>query len=274
MASAGILGLSPRALAQDAEDTAKQTTPVKIRKVRAITTSPHGIRLVVVKVETDEPELYGLGCATFNQRPLAVVEAVDKYLDPFAKGRDADDIEDMWQNAYTSSYWRNGPVLNNALSGLDMALWDIKGKQANMPVYQLLGGKCRFAVDLYAHAGGRDAKEMQDSVQSWVDKGFRHVRIQLGSYGSQHLSTNPDFRDAGFGLPVDGHMDTVPYLRAMPKIFEAMRSAFGDKIELLHDVHERVRPIEAIHTCEGVGASTIRSSSKIRSHPNRTDTSR
>lgn len=219
---------------------------VKIRKVRAITTAPHGIRLVVVKVETDEPELYGLGCATFNQRPLAVVEAVNKYLDPFARGRSADNIEDLWQNAYTSSYWRNGPVLNNALSGLDMALWDIKGKRAKMPVYQLLGGKARFAVDLYAHAGGRDAKEMEDSVRSYVEKGFRHVRIQLGGYGSSHLSTNPDFRDAGFGLPVDKHMDPGPYLREMPKMFAAMRAAFEDKVELLHDVHERINPIEAI----------------------------
>lgn len=219
---------------------------LRIRRVRAITTSPHGIRLVVVKVETDEPELYGLGCATFNQRPLAVVEAVDKYLDPFARGRDANDIEDMWQNAYTSSYWRNGPVLNNALSGLDMALWDIKGKQANMPVYQLLGGKCRFAVDLYAHAGGRDASEMEDSVRSWVEKGFRHVRIQLGGYGAAHLSSQPDFKQAGFGENVDKHMDPGPYLRAMPKIFEAMRATFGEELELLHDVHERVNPIEAI----------------------------
>ena len=227
-------------------DQSQKTSPVKIRRVQAITTCPHRIRLVVVKVETDEPELYGLGCATFNQRPLAVVEAVDKYLDPFAKGRDADNIEDIWQNAYTSSYWRNGPVLNNALSGLDMALWDIKGKQANMPVYQLLGGKCRFAVDLYCHASGRDTKSLKDSVQSWIERGYRHIRVQLGSYGSQHLSKNADFRDAGFGLPVDSHMDAGPYLRAMPKVFEAMRAEFGEEIEFLHDVHERVNPIEAI----------------------------
>lgn len=221
--------------------------PVRVKKVRAITTAPRGIRLVVVKVETTEPGLYGLGCATFNQRPLAVVEAVNRYLDPFAKDRVVDNIEDIWQTAYTSSYWRNGPVLNNALSGLDMALWDIKGKRANMPVYQLLGGKCRFAVDCYAHGRGRDEKELEDSVRKYVEQGFRHVRVQLGSYGSPHLSTNPDFRDAGFGQPVDGHMDTVPYLRTMPKIFAHLRSTFGDSVELLHDVHERVRPIEAIN---------------------------
>lgn len=220
--------------------------PITIQKVRAITTAPQGQRLVVVKVETSEPGLEGLGCATFNQRPLAVVEAVEQYLDPFARGRRVDDIEDLWQTAYTSSYWRNGPVLNNALSGLDMALWDIKGKRAQMPVYQLLGGKCRFAVALYGHASGRDEKEIEDSVRSYLERGYRHVRVQLGGYGSPHLSTHPDFREAGFGLEVDELMEAGPYLRAMPKLFESLRAALGDDVELLHDVHERVEPIQAI----------------------------
>lgn len=232
--------------AQEASAKRGATSAIKIRKVRAITTAPDGIRLVVVKVETDEPGLYGLGCATYNQRPLPVVEAVHSYLDPFCKGRNVDDIEDMWQTAYTSSYWRNGPVLNNALSGLDMALWDIKGKRAGMPVYQLLGGKCRFAVDLYAHAGGRDAKEVEDSVRLYIERGYRHVRIQLGGYGASHLSSQADFKSAGFGSQDDEHMDAGPYLRAMPKIFEHVRSSLGDEVQLLHDVHERVNPIEAI----------------------------
>ncbi|MCA9212398.1 MAG: bifunctional D-altronate/D-mannonate dehydratase [Planctomycetales bacterium] len=243
---AARLAAQEEADARTSQEINRGQQPIRIRKVKAIATAPNRIRLVVVKVETTEPGLYGLGCATFNQRPLTVVEAVDKYLDPFARNRNVDNIEDMWQNAYTSSYWRNGPVLNNALSGLDMALWDIKGKRANMPVYQLLGGKCRFAVDCYTHASGSDIKQLEDSVRRYVEDGFRHIRIQLGAYGSPHLSTQPDFRDAGFGQPVDGHMDPGPYLRMMPKVFEHMRTTFGEKIELLHDVHERIEPIQAI----------------------------
>ena len=247
--TAGALGLSSCTDASAAEATTKAgrgSGPLRITKVRAFATRPARVNLVVVRVETSEPGLSGLGCATYTQRPTPVLAAVNEYLDPFARGRDADNIEDLWQTAYTSSYWRNGPVLNNALSGLDMALWDIKGKRAGMPVYQLLGGKCRFAVDCYSHASGRDLKEIEDSVRSKVEQGFRHVRIQMGSYGSEHLSKQADFRDAGFGLPQDRLMDALPYLKATTKMFEHVRNAFGDDLELLHDVHERVEPRDAI----------------------------
>ena len=233
-----------------ATQPARGLGPLKITKVRPILTSPQlGVKYIVVKVETSEPGLYGLGCATFTQRALAVKTAVEDFLDPFCQGRDADNIEDLWQTAYTSSYWRNGPVLNNALSGVDQALWDIKGKRAGMPVYQLLGGKCRFAVPCYMHAAGKDLKEIEDSVAAGIAAGFKHIRIQYGSYGSPQLSKHYDFREAGFGLRSDSLMEEGPYLRIVPKMFEHIRSKFGEEIELLHDMHERVEPIHAVQLC-------------------------
>src|SRR5690349_4291368 len=254
-AAAAVLGLTGIPANGRSEETGakpgKDLGPLKITKVRAILTAPQPrTRFVVVKVETSEPGLYGLGCATFNQRALPVKTAVDEYLDPFCRGRDANNIEDLWQTAYTSSYWRNGPVLNNALSGVDMALWDIKGKRAGLPVYQLLGGKCRFAVDCYTHSSGRDLKELEESVRANLARGFRHIRIQLGGYGSPHLSTNADFEQQDFGMPVESHMDSRPYLNAVPKMFEHIRAKFGDELELLHDMHERVEPIAAINLCK------------------------
>lgn len=248
----GALGLMTPGTEMTAQAYAQATTglpPLKITNVKAILTAPQrGIRLCVVKVETSEPGLYGLGCATFNQRPLPVAVAVDKYLAPFAQGRDVDNIEDMWQNAYTSSYWRNGPVLNNALSGLDQALWDIKGKRANMPVYQLLGGKCRFAVDCYTHCSGRDVKQVEESVKRAIERGFRHIRIQCGGYGSPHLSQGKaHFKENGFALPSDSSMEVRPYVETTVKMFEHIRKTCGDTVELLHDVHERIPPIEAIN---------------------------
>src|SRR5215472_7699207 len=163
---------------------------LRITAVRPICTAPDGVRLVVVKIETSEPELYGIGCATFTQRPLAVVAAVKDYLEPFLVGRDAQQIEDIYQSAYVSSYWRSGPVLNNALAGVDQALWDIKGKQAGMPVYQLLGGRCRDSVPLYAHAAGRDIQDLEDRARAFIERGYRYVRCQiavprLSTYGSE-----------------------------------------------------------------------------------------
>jgi len=245
-------GLRNNSFAQAPENIMKPPVglpPLKIKSVKAIGTKPGGSNLIVVKVETTEPGLYGLGCATFTQRAEAVVTAINSYMPDFCIGRDADNIEDMWQAFHVSSYWRNGPVLNNALSGLDQALWDIKGKRANMPVYQLLGGKCRFAVDSYAHASGNTPEAVADSVQRFMEQGYRHIRIQLGGYGSLHLATKPDFKDAGFGLPKDGFMDDQAYLRAVPKLFDLVRKRCGEEIQLLHDIHERCQPIDVINMC-------------------------
>src|SRR5271169_1286784 len=127
----GIAGGIPSLKAASIENKVNHAglPPLKIKSVKAIGTAPQGANLVIVKVETTEPGLYGLGCATFTQRAEVVMAAINNYMPDFCIGKDVDNIEDMWQSFFVSSYWRNGPVLNNALSGLDQALWDIKGKR-------------------------------------------------------------------------------------------------------------------------------------------------
>ena len=158
---------------------------MRITGVRAILTAPEGIALVVVRVDTDQPGLYGLGCATFTQRPTLVSRAVDEYLGPLLVGRDPANVEDLWHLMSVNSYWRNGPVLNNAIGGVDMALWDIKGKVAGMPVYDLWGGKCREAAMVYRHADGREPAEVLDAVIAYREAGVLAVRCQMGGYGGR-----------------------------------------------------------------------------------------
>jgi len=226
--------------------------PLKITDVKVILTAPEGIRLVVVKVLTNEPGLYGLGCATFTQRALAVATAIEQYLKPFVIGRDVDRIEDLYQAAYVSSYWRSGPVLNNALSGIDQALWDIKGKRANMPVYQLLGGKCREAVPVYVHPSGNSFEEVEERARHYLEQGFRYLRVQVGipgltTYGSRGgevvKALNPAQRAT---------WEPTPYVRTVPKLLEYLRLKLGDDVELLHDVHERIPPIQGVWLAKAV----------------------
>ena len=233
----------PHALGQ-AGPAGGNLPPLRITDVKAILTAPAGSRLVVVKVTTSEPGLYGLGCATFTQRARVVASAVDQYLKPFLLGKDPAQIEDIWQSSFVSSYWRNGPVLGNAISGVDMALWDILGKRAGMPLYQLLGGKCRRAVDTYRHASGGSFAAVEQRVRAYMEEGYRHVRVQvsvpnLATYGVRGRSgASADRGGRGW--------EPKPYVLVVPRLFEHLRNALGDEVELLHDVHERVPPILAI----------------------------
>jgi mannonate dehydratase len=236
-------GAGPQAAAQG-----QRLPPLRITDVKTILTQPAGIRLVVVKVQTSEPGLYGLGCATFTQRARVVETAVDRYLKPFLIGKDPLQIEDVFQTSFVSSYWRNGPVLGNALSGVDMALWDILGKRAGLPLYQLFGGKCRNAVDTYAHTSGRTFEECERAVRAARQRGFRYIRVQMAVPG---LATYGAAAAGGAGEDVPANRRAAvwepgPYVRMLPKLFEHLRRTVGDDVELLHDVHERVPPILAM----------------------------
>ena len=242
--NSSVLEKKDEPVAQTYSQATKGLPPLKITKVKAIACQPSDVRFVAVKIETSEPGLYGVGCATFNQRSLPVVSAVRDYLDPFCQGKDVDNIEDLWQTMYSSSYWRNGPVLNNAMSGVDMALWDIKGKRANMPVYQLMGGTCRFAVPVFATTGGRDFAQLDENIRICLEQGYKHVRI--GPVGATPIH-NADFKDAGFGQESDSLTDNPSFMRALVRTYAHIRETFGDEIELMTDIHERLHPMDAIN---------------------------
>jgi len=244
-AAAGALALRQRAAQARVERAVRGMPSPRIQDVRVIATAPAGLRLVVVKILTDQDGLYGYGCGAFTQRAELVVAAVEKYLKPFLLGKPADRIEDVWQACYNSSYWRNGPVLNNALSGVDMALWDIKGRQAGLPVYQLLGGKCREAADCYAHASGPDIPQVIENARRLMERGFRHIRVQVGipgmaAYGAGRGEARVEALHAG---PV---FEPALYMRRTLKLLEECRKQLGEEIELLHDVHERLSPTQAL----------------------------
>ena len=237
---------------------------IKIRDVKTILTEPDGIQLVIVKILTTEPDLYGVGCATFTQRPNAVFSSIEDYLKPFIIDKNVTDIEDIWHSSYVSSYWRNGPVLNNALSGIDQALWDIKGKMANMPIYDLWGGKSRSSAAVYGHANGNNPDEVEEKVHHYIENGYHHVRIQVATPGYatySHKSTTTQPNNFNPKLGTDrifhpkpniahahpgGIFEPKPYIKSAINLFEHIRSKVGWDIEILHDVHERIPPILGI----------------------------
>ena len=221
----------------------------RISDVKVILTAPEGINLVVVKIETNQPGLYGLGCATFAYRHLVVQCLVEQYLRPLLIGRDVSAIEELWQLMHQNAYWRNGPAENNAISGVDMALWDIKGKMAGMPVYQLFGGKVREGVPIYRHADGRDLNELCDNIKRYQELGITHIRCQSGGYGGRGFGPAP--ASAPRGAPDGIYLDSRSYMRDTLKLFDGIRSKVGFDVALCHDVHERLSPIEAIRfACE------------------------
>jgi len=223
--------------------------PITIRDVQTflVQTSGPGTRFIIVKILTSEPGLYGLGCATFTQRYRAVHAALEHHLKPFVIGKDVSRIEELFQMMMVQGYWRNGPVLNNAISGIDQALWDIKGKLANMPVYDLLGGRCREAAAVYAHADGSTPQEVVENVRKFQEQGYRYIRVQMGGYGGK----SPNFHKP-VGAPEGAYFDPRAYTRNMLKMIEYVRCQVGDEVELLHDVHERLSPIDTVQFAKDV----------------------
>ncbi|MEZ0448003.1 D-mannonate dehydratase ManD [Cellulomonas sp. ICMP 17802] len=226
---------------------------MKIVAADVVVTSPNR-NFVTLKITTDDG-LTGLGDATLNGRELAVVSYLRDHVAPLLIGRDPQRIEDTWQFLYRSAYWRRGPVTMAAIASVDMALWDIKGKAAGMPVYQLLGGASRNGLMAYGHASGVDLPSLFDSVREHQELGYRSIRVQTGvpglkaiygiaaqSTGEERYDHEPAQRGA---YPAEEDWDTRAYLRHVPTVFEAVRNEFGPELPLLHDGHHRMTPIQA-----------------------------
>lgn len=220
---------------------------MKITAARVIVCCP-GRNFVTLKIETDEG-LTCIGDATLNGRELAVAAYLSEHVIPCLIGRDAHQIEDIWQLLYKGAYWRRGPVTMSAIAAVDTALWDLKAKAANLPLYQLLGGKSRSGVMVYGHANGRDIAQTVDEVLRYKEAGYRAIRAQSGVPGLEKVygvgRGTTFYEPADADLPSEHDWDTSKYLRHTPQLFDAVRSAVGPDVHLLHDVHHRLTPIEA-----------------------------
>ena len=220
---------------------------MKITNAYVNITSP-GRNFVTLKIETDEG-IYGLGDATLNGRELAVASYLTDHVLPCIVGRDPFQTEDIWQYLYRGAYWRRGPVTMAAIGAVDVALWDIRGKALNTPVYNLLGGKSREGLLAYGHCTGKDIEHALEDVARRKEMGFKAVRVQSGIPGlaaTYGISKGPGrYEPAERGAPSEYEWSTEMYLRHVPRLFARVREMFGEEIHLLHDCHHRLTPIEA-----------------------------
>lgn len=220
---------------------------MKIIDAKVIVCCP-GRNFVTLKIVTED-SIYGLGDATLNGRELAVASYLSDHVVPLLIGRDAQRIEDIWQYLYKGAYWRRGPVTMSAIAAVDTALWDIKAKSLNVPLYQLLGGASREAVLVYGHASGADIEEAVTAVARYVKAGYKAIRAQSGipglastyGVGRGFLFYEPAEKNA----PPENTWSSEAYMNFVPTLFARLRKEFGSEIHLLHDAHHRLTPIEA-----------------------------
>lgn len=205
---------------------------------------------MTVKIVTDTG-IHGLGDATLNGREMAVATYLKEHVNPCLIGRNPLNIEDIWQYLYKGVYWRRGAVTMAAIAAIDMALWDIMGKTADMPVYQLLGGKSRSGVGLYAHASGEDIEGTLNNAEELAQSGFKAIRLQSAIPGLKVTYGVPGDKKDYFELqgnrpfPPEEEWCTQKYFSMVEDLFRKAHERLGNDVHLLHDVHNRLTPIES-----------------------------
>src|SRR5690242_11963368 len=238
-----------------AAQNAAQRAPrnLKITDVQVIVTNPGKAALgnyVLVKVITNQPGLYGWGDCTCSGSELGVAKFLEEHMKPGLMGRNPMQLEDIWQTLFFLPYYRSGSVHMSAISGIDMALWDIKGKVADLPVYELLGGRARKHLLTYSTASGRNFQEVEDNARRLMARGYKVIKAQVLTPGMESGYSVPQSErqravsEKAYeeGLPPAEVWEPGAYVRTVPKLFEHLRKTLGEDIGLLHDVHERITP--------------------------------
>jgi galactonate dehydratase len=195
---------------------------------------------VFVKVTTDVPGLVGWGEATLEWKTRAVDGAV-RDLEPMIVGEDPRRIEHLYQKMHRQSFWRQGVIGMSAISGIEQALWDIRGKDLGVPVYELLGGRVRDRVRMYTHLGGGDMEAVYETfevdpliekAQKVIEDGYTAVKVVFVPYSK----------------PLEG----IPKTRQFAKLMGSLREAVGEEIDIMIDFHGRTTPAMAIEYIQAV----------------------
>ena len=247
LAQATTTATQPAAAARDRARSGG-VPALKITDIKVIITKLGGTNMINAKVYTSEPGLYGIGCGTHAERPTIVANTIEEYLKPMLVGRNADEIEKLWQELWVAPYWRASVDANNAMAAIDGALWDIMGKRCGVPVYALLGGKVRSGLRMLADIQARTPQAMEDQIRKMMADGYDHFRIYLGG-GVPARAPGAPQASAGGGQV---HGNDAVYIRQLCDAFEYIRKNISWDIEIGHDVHERPTPRGAVMLAKAV----------------------
>ncbi len=213
---------------------------MKITDVKTVVVNAQMRNWVFVKVETDQPGLFGWGEASLEWKTRAVVGAVADFA-PMIVGEEADRIEHLYQKMYRQSFFRMGVIGMSAISGIEQALWDIRGKELGQPVFKLLGGAVRDRVRMYTHLGGGDMKAVYESQFSHDPQVFvdRALEVRSRGYNAVKVLITP---------PTES-LNPIAAYRYAERMMAALREALGEGMDIMVDCHGRHFPANAIEFC-------------------------